>query len=79
MKIEKEVKTLASDILDQAAELEQLERDHAIQNHLNKREVALQPRGRCYNCDEPIDGVFCDVDCRDDYDHRVRRLAANRF
>lgn len=42
----------------------------------------LRPRGACYNCDEKLPGklLFCDVDCRDDYekrchhDRRINRL-----
>lgn len=37
----------------------------------------LQPVGECYNCLEPVgEGrVFCDAECREDYDRRdtVRR------
>lgn len=38
---------------------------------------ALQPDCRCHFCDEPVavELLFCDVDCRDDYQ---RELAARR-
>lgn len=34
-----------------------------------RRAPALQPDCRCYFCDEPVavDLLFCDMDCRDDY------------
>lgn len=39
-----------------------------------KMAVTLQPTGECYNCDEPIDSdkLFCDADCRDDYEKRKK-------
>lgn len=39
-----------------------------------KKAVLLTPNGECYNCDESIDHdqLFCDVDCRDDYEKRKR-------
>ena len=43
-----------------------------------RRAPALQPDCRCQFCDEPVAGelLFCDVDCRDDYEKQqasVRR------
>lgn len=37
----------------------------------------LPATGWCYNCAEPLDDErrFCDEDCRDDYEHRLRRHA----
>lgn len=33
------------------------------------------PNGYCYNCGEKIkQGLFCDHDCRDDYEHRISQL-----
>lgn len=51
-----------------------------LQSALN--EQALKPRlqetGQCLNCDEPIGvGMFCDAYCRDDFEWRTSRLAAN--
>lgn len=39
----------------------------------------LPVTGKCHNCDEQLDQGerFCDGDCRDDYDHRMKRRAAN--
>lgn len=40
-----------------------------------RRVRALMPVGRCYNCEEhvEINRLFCDLDCREDYDRRQRR------
>ena len=40
---------------------------------------SLLPVGVCYNCEEPIQGgrLFCDGECRADYDYRVQRNKAN--
>lgn len=38
-----------------------------------RRNPALPAIGRCYNCEESLPaGVFCDADCRDDYEKRTR-------
>lgn len=63
-----------SDAADQA--------DDRIQNWLegNIRKVlerpSLKPCGCCYNCNEPVAGqqLFCDLDCRSDWQERERRL-----
>ena len=36
----------------------------------------LHPKGTCYYCDEtvPAHALFCDADCRNDYDHEQRLL-----
>ena len=46
-----------------------------------KKTTALMPVGECYNCDEVIatDKVFCDADCRDDYDKRKRAEAQRLY
>lgn len=39
----------------------------------SRRAPSLPTIGQCYNCEEPLKmGVFCDGDCRDDYEKRVR-------
>ena len=42
-----------------------------------RHEPALAPTGFCYNCHALLDDetIFCDGDCRDDYDHRLARHA----
>ena len=38
-----------------------------------RRRPTLPFCGRCYNCDEPLErGLFCDQDCRSDYERRTR-------
>jgi hypothetical protein len=39
----------------------------------SRRAPFLPAIGQCYNCEEPLKiGVFCDGDCRDDYEKRAR-------
>ncbi len=42
-----------------------------------RRASSLHSDGRCHFCDEPVPDslIFCDIDCRDDYE---RELAARR-
>ena len=41
-----------------------------------RRNPTLPAIGQCYNCEEPLKmGVFCDADCRDDYEKRTRGKA----
>ena len=52
---------------DRAEEAEQRFRDMAIAT----KRPELKHCGACYNCSEPLSqGVFCDSNCRDDYDKR---------
>ena len=38
-----------------------------------RRKPMLPVIGQCYNCESDIStGVFCDSDCRDDYEKRTR-------
>ncbi|EMJ2321931.1 hypothetical protein V7L32_002319 [Salmonella enterica] len=55
--------------------------DIASDNERMRLSVALAERerhplpetGHCHNCDEIISaGLFCDTDCRDDYEKRER-------
>ena len=35
----------------------------------------IQPKGECYNCEEPLDNpdqLFCDSDCRNDFEFEQR-------
>jgi len=64
-----------SDELDQAAELEELERNIALANR-NHPEMAFT--GTCYYCKELVlAGCFCDEDCRSDYE-RIERAKQHR-
>jgi len=60
-------------------ELAQRNLEHAIEDAIDKvrhRQV-LHPKGACFNCEEalePFSGkLFCDTDCRDDFEKRHRR------
>lgn len=59
------------DIIDQAAEREQMDRDLALAAARNHA-PALVPCGVCFNCEAsvPAGADFCDSDCRDDYERR---------
>ena len=64
-----------SDELDQAAELEELERNIALANRKHPEMVFT---GACYYCEEAVPaGCFCDEDCRSDYE-RVERAKQQR-
>jgi len=60
-----------TDIYDQATERE--ERDRALSlSVVLARKPAILPNGQCYNCGHSLahDGLFCDGDCRDDWQAR---------
>lgn len=48
----------------------------ATRNAAREHEAAVAAAsGRCFNCEEPIDEVgrrFCDKDCQQDFERRVR-------
>jgi ribosomal protein L32 len=64
------------DIIDKAQE--NIEKEDAAR-FAARRSVSLPHTGECHNCGETVapDRLFCDVDCRDDYDRR-QRLEKNR-
>ncbi len=71
---------MSSCILDKASEYEQKMLAVALQNQLAKGAVRqVSPKGYCYNCNERVVGeaVFCDDDCRDDYQYIQERGKAN--
>lgn len=57
------------DIADQADD----EIEQTLQRALRARAPELVPRGTCHNCDQPVRRLFCDLDCRDDWERRARR------
>lgn len=63
------------DDFDHASELEQWQRDQALHHARSQR--AMPATGACHNCGEalPDARLFCDRDCRDDYEkrHPVRK------
>lgn len=69
-----------ADEVDRASALTDRMTEIAIANaraNVGKRE--LVPRGNCHNCEEEFEPgatkIFCDGDCRHDYEHRKRCLS----
>lgn len=49
----------------------------ALKNRQATKPATLQEINKCHSCEEPLTtGLFCDSDCRDDYD--ARTAAARR-
>ncbi|ELH5514493.1 hypothetical protein Q9W35_001742 [Salmonella enterica] len=64
-----------ADEADIASESEQLRTDGQMRHYqdVNAMRYPLPETGHCHNCDEIISaGLFCDADCRDDYEKRER-------
>ena len=69
-----------SDVLDIASFLEAEEVSNAIKYAQSKLlEKSIEPIGKCYNCGEHVDAskLFCDKDCTDDYETRMRSNKQN--
>lgn len=64
---------MSRDVVDAANELVQHEINNLVQNHVRKSTLnRLAVTGRCYNCEDDVEeGLFCDPDCRQDYDRRM--------
>lgn len=64
-----------ADWTDNASETTEFFEKVALQNI--KQVVPLQAKGACYNCDSKLapENLFCDADCRDDWE---REQAAKR-
>lgn len=61
-----------TDEIDRGCQREQEDRDRALAAQAAK--PSMPPLGFCYNCDEVVfEGCFCGVDCRDDYELRIKR------
>ncbi|HAU2959178.1 TPA: hypothetical protein JC757_002997 [Salmonella enterica subsp. diarizonae] len=59
-----------ADEADIAGDIERERLDALI---LNRTRHPLPEAGRCYNCGDSVPcGLFCDADCRDDYEKRER-------
>lgn len=64
------------DEIDNAAALEELEREIAL---LNRRRDFLNFTGKCHYCEHPLlIGNFCDPGCRDDYELEQKQKAQRR-
>lgn len=60
-----------SDEFDAASDLEDLQRQLAIQAIRNRKEMPFT--GRCLECNAPIEkGRYCDADCRDEHEFRSK-------
>lgn len=62
------------DVADMASEHEQRWLAHQIAA-ARQSSKALHQTGRCHNCDDELTGakLFCDQDCRQDYERRTTR------
>lgn len=62
-----------ADIIDQANDLNDQMLEIALRNAQQTPQIPA--KGYCHNCLEevPPQHLFCDVDCRDDYQKRTRR------
>lgn len=53
--------------------------DKTLAGYINRVRAEAQrklpPVERCYNCEEPLEAgrLFCDAECREDYDYRQKR------
>ena len=65
-----------ADEIDMANDRAQMDLDLALAC-ARRHEPQLIAVGFCYNCHETLadERVFCDGDCRDDYEHRLSRYA----
>lgn len=67
---------MAKDEADHAAEQEEHFREEAL--YQARKPARLQYRGYCYNCDTPARDIFCDVECRRDYEREQELLRKQR-
>jgi hypothetical protein len=69
-----------SDEIDQAQELSQDFVERAIEAN-RRTQHKLVPRGKCFNCDEVVEGsrLFCEGDdCREDWEFRISRIKGHQ-
>lgn len=59
------------DFIDRAQDHIEREAPHIIAR--SRKPVLHHANGKCHNCDEAIDqGLYCNADCRDDFEKRQR-------
>ena len=61
-----------ADEIDKANESAEIE----LQARLSKRLPEVKPNGHCLNCEAKLANgkrLFCDAECREDYEHRNRK------
>jgi hypothetical protein len=61
------------DQFDRAQQLEEADRERCLAAARNR--PSLPACGCCYNCNQPLPAgnLFCERDCRDDYEKRHRK------
>jgi len=59
------------DLIDAAQDADARNREACIREvpYTHQR---VQPTGYCYNCGDHTHSLFCDADCRDDFEKRQR-------
>lgn len=66
------------DVIDIAEEHDSVLLENQIKEVQRKaREEHLEPTGFCHNCESPCEGLFCDKECRDDYEKYMAALKRN--
>lgn len=70
-----------SDPLDWASEIETREREAAVAAQIERGKLGgIQEKGSCHNCEESLgEGLFCDKDCREDFEYRENRRRVNGY
>lgn len=68
-----------SDLGDEAERAEAIFREEALHRAAARRQKSLLPTGACFFCRSPVHVglLFCDVECRDDYEREVEARARN--
>lgn len=65
-----------TDPIDRAQQIEGQQRADALRDQAAKPVMSFT--GECYNCEAPIErGCFCDKDCREDYESRIKIQGIN--
>jgi hypothetical protein len=66
-----------TDAIDHACEQAEFFLASALSEQAKKPH--LQATGKCLNCDEAVAvGLFCDADCRDDFESRCKSEKLNK-
>lgn len=68
------------DVLDVASFLESEQINNSIKiAQANLMAKKISPKGKCHNCGEKVDAkkLFCDKDCTEDYELRLRSKKQN--
>lgn len=61
-----------ADLADRAQQ--HVEKEDELLRLQNLKPVMIRPNGYCHNCGTKVEiGLYCDADCRDDYEYRAER------